>query len=148
MQTDEDFTALHFASFHGNFNIIKILVEKMFADFRVTNIYGANVLHIAAQGDMPTPLYYFTKIKNLDMNEPDNRGCTPLHWACFKRSEFALHYLLALGADLEIQDQAGFTALHLAVKGVAELKSTRSVRALLLRGADRQAKTFENETAI
>ncbi len=27
--TDEQFTALHFATYHGNFELIKILVEEM-----------------------------------------------------------------------------------------------------------------------
>ena len=73
----------------------------------------------------------------MDINEPDKRGSTPLHWACYSRSEFALSYILALGPELEIQDQAGFTPLHLAIKSVGELKSTRPVRALLLKGASR-----------
>jgi ankyrin repeat protein len=47
-QTDEQFTALHFSTYHGNFEIIKILVEEMFADINARNVYGANVLHIAS----------------------------------------------------------------------------------------------------
>lgn len=46
--TDEEFTALHFATYHGNYELIKILVEEMHADFTAKNMYGANVLHIAA----------------------------------------------------------------------------------------------------
>jgi hypothetical protein len=37
--------------------------------------------------------------------------------------------------------------LHLAVKSVEALKSTRPVRALLLKGADRNAVDNENRTA-
>lgn len=118
----------------------------MKADFRAKNCYGANVLHIAAQGDQPAPLYYFARIKDMDINETDNRGSTPLHWACYSRSEFALSYILALGPELEIQDQAGFTPLHLAIKSVGELKSTRPVRALLLKGASREARNLKGET--
>jgi hypothetical protein len=36
--------------------------------------------------------------------------------------------------------------LHLAVKSVGELKSTRPVRALLLKGARRDLKTFSGQT--
>lgn len=46
--TDEQFNALHFSTFHANFELIKILVEEMHIDITATNIYGANVLHIAA----------------------------------------------------------------------------------------------------
>lgn len=84
----------------------------------------------------------------MDINETDNRGSTPLHWACYSRSEFALSYILALQPELEIQDQAGFTPLHLAIKSVGELKSTRPVRALLLKGASRDARNLKGETCF
>lgn len=48
MQTDELFTALHFATYHANFDLIKILVEDMQCKYECKNFYGANVLHIAA----------------------------------------------------------------------------------------------------
>jgi ankyrin repeat protein len=44
-----------------------------------------------------------------------------------------------MNPDLEKKDQAGYTPLHLAIKSVGELKSTRPVRALLLKGASRSA---------
>jgi|LauGreDrversion4_2_1035121.scaffolds.fasta_scaffold180213_2 ankyrin repeat protein len=47
-RTDELFTALHFATYHGNFELIRILSEEMSADINAKNVYGANVLHIAA----------------------------------------------------------------------------------------------------
>ena len=43
--------------------------------------------------------------------------------------------------DLEIADQNGLTPLHLAVKAVPEMQSTRAVRALLLKGSSRTAVT-------
>ena len=102
MTTDEDFTALHFAVYHGNWELIQILVEELGANIEKRNVYGANVLHIAAQGDQPAPLYYFSKIKGIDINCIDKRGSTPLHWACYSKSEFALCYILAFSPDLEI----------------------------------------------
>ena len=84
----------------------------------------------------------------MDLNEVDHKGSTPLHWACYSRSEFALSYILALRPNLEIQDNLGFTPLHLAIRTVDELKSTRPVRSLLLSGAKRSKQTNEGETAI
>ncbi len=46
--TDEQFTALHFSTYHGNFELIQILCDQMKADITLRNVYGANVLHIAA----------------------------------------------------------------------------------------------------
>lgn len=113
----------------------------MDASCELKNKYGANVLHIAAQGDAATPLYYFVRLKNMDLEEVDNKGSTPLHWACYSKSEFALSYILAMNPNLEARDHAGFSALHLAVKSVEQLRSTRPVRALLLKGARRDAKS-------
>ena len=82
----------------------------------------------------------------MDINDTDNRGSTPLHWACYSKSEFALSYILAMSPDLEPQDQAGYTPLHLAIKSVGELRSTRPVRALLLKGASRAATNRQGVT--
>jgi hypothetical protein len=49
---------------------------------------------------------------------------------------------------LEVHDQAGYTPLHLAIRSVATLKSTRPVRTLLLRGASRQAVNRSKQTCI
>lgn len=84
----------------------------------------------------------------MSLNDVDNRGSTPLHWACYSKSEFALSYILAMNPNLEIQDLEGLTPLHLAIKSVADLKSTRPVRALLLKGASRSAKTKKNSSCI
>ena len=58
-ETDEEFTAVHFATYHGNFDLIRVIVEECGANFRQINKYGSSVMHIAAQGDQPLPLYYF-----------------------------------------------------------------------------------------
>ena len=71
-----------------------------------------------------------------------------MHWACYSRAEVALNYLLSLNPDLEIQDDQGYTALHLAVKSVEQLKSTRPVRALLLKGANREARDHNNKRPV
>ena len=92
------------------------------------------MLHVAAQGDMAPPLYLFSKL-GLDINQTDNRGSTPLHWACYSQSEIAISYLLAWNPKLDIKDREGYTPLHLAVRSVDELESCRPVRSLLIKGA-------------
>lgn len=46
--TDEEFTALHFATYHGNYNLIKFLIENARADIYKRNKFGSTVMHIAA----------------------------------------------------------------------------------------------------
>ena len=76
----------------------------------------------------------------MDINIRDATNSTPLHWACFTRSELALNYILSLKPDLEAKDQYGFTPLHIAVTCSEKLGSTRNVKTLLIRGANRNAK--------
>lgn len=130
---DHQFTAIHFASFKGNIELIETLLSNG-ADMHARNKFGINVLHVAAQGDCPISLYYFMN-KNMDISSKDDRGSTPLHWACYSKSEIALCYLLAWVKNLEEKDVDGYTPLHLAVKSTEQLKNTRPVKSLLLRGA-------------
>ena len=88
----DKFTAIHYASFRGNIAACNALVDNG-ADINAKNQYGLNVMHIVAQGDQPISLFYFKQL-NIDLTSRDNRGSTPLHWACFQNSEIALLYLL------------------------------------------------------
>lgn len=92
-QTSRDsFTALHYASYMGNYELCKLLIE-IGADTDTVNLNGLNVLHIAAQGDQPVTLYYFHKIVGMSITCKDFNGSTPLHWACYSNSELALIYI-------------------------------------------------------
>lgn len=47
-QTEDQFTALHFATRHANFTILTLLIEKAGADLYIKNKFGATIMHIAA----------------------------------------------------------------------------------------------------
>lgn len=104
----------------------------------ITNKFGSTVMHIAAQQDQPLSIYYLHQ-QGMSINIRDATNSTPLHWACFTRSELALNYILSMKPDLEARDCYGFTPLHIAVTSCAKLGSTRNVKALLLRGANRMS---------
>ncbi len=93
---DEGFTPLHFASFHGNPDMISILVSYG-ADVYERNYKGASMMHVAAQGDQPFSLSFF-RDKGLELDIADDLGNTPLHWACLLSSFMSIHYLMAFGA--------------------------------------------------
>lgn len=91
--TGDGFTALHFCSFKGNTTLCQLLLDNG-ADKYAVNNFGINVVHVAAQGDQPISIYFFKQI-GLDLRSRDNRGSTPMHWACYSKSEIALVYLLS-----------------------------------------------------
>ena len=143
---NDSFTPLHLASFKGNMDAILVLLEYG-SDPQALNAFGLNMIHVAAQGDAAISLYYFKEL-GVDLNLQDQRGSTPLHWACYSNSEIALSYLLAWNPELNIQDQDGYTPLHLAVKSCDTVESTRPVRFLLIRGADKSIQDNSGQTPI
>jgi len=57
----------------------------------------------------------------------------------FYRAESSVAYLLAWKAEVNALDTNGISPLHLAIKSAEELKSSRSVRHLLIKGAERSS---------
>jgi ankyrin repeat protein len=45
--SDDGFTALHFASFRGNIELVEVLLNSG-ADMYLKNSYGINVMHVGA----------------------------------------------------------------------------------------------------
>eukprot|EP00347_Sterkiella_histriomuscorum_P023344 403335004 len=143
---EEGFSALHFASFHGNIPLIRYLMNYG-ADPTLTNKQGINMLHVAAQGDQPASLYYFRQV-GLDVDSRDKRRSTALHWAAFSGAELALSYLVAWNPDLNAQDSKGLTPLHLAVKSSEDLRSTKAIKQLLIKGADKNITDKQDNKPI
>ena len=140
-KSKEGFTALHYASYRGNIDIINKLIENS-ADIEVTNFRGLNVLHMAAQGNHPSSLVYFKDKYFLNIQSIDEVGSTPLHWACYTGSEISVMYLLSWGANVNVKDQEGLTPLHLAVMS----ERTRIIKKLLQKGADKSLKDLRGRT--
>ena len=105
------------------------------------------MLHVAAQGDQASSLYCFKRL-GVDINAQDDKGSTPLHWACYSHSEIALSYILAWEPELDKPDFEGQSCLHLAVKAVSMMKSNRLARFIMLRGADKDLKDKKGKTPI
>jgi len=142
-KTDEGFTALHFTSFKGNIELIKLL-EQYNANIHAENSQGLTVIHIAAQGDQPVSIAYF-RSKGLDVDVPDVKGSTPLHWACFLGMENSAAYLVTLGCSPNVPDkESGLTPLHLAVIS----GNPRIVRKLLIKGANKNIRNKEGKLPI
>jgi len=131
-KTDNGDSALAYASYRGNIEIIKLLITHGADIYSLTNT-GQNVLHIAAQGDQPESIIYFKEKFGMDINIKDHSGSTPLHWACHTGSELSLNFLISYGADVNSRDAVGITPLHLS----AISEKIRIIKKLLQNGADK-----------
>ena len=57
----------------------------------------------------------------------------------------ALSYILAWNPIIDMPDSQGLRPLHLAVKASEDLKSTRSIKHLLIRGASRSVHDLKGK---
>lgn len=51
---------------------------------------------------------------NTDLNAQDEWGCTPLHWAFFKKDNALFIKLLQKGVNMDEKDKDGYSVLHFA----------------------------------
>ena len=142
-KTNEGITALHYAAYKGNITIAKLLIENGGVVEMVTN-RGKNVMHLAAEGNQPSIMYYFIAYQAQDIISIDDYGSTPLHWACYAGAEEAVLFLLSLKANIDAKDKEGITPLNLAVQS----KREKIVKLLLQRGADKTIDNNRHETPL
>ena len=135
--------ALHYASFQGNIDALKFLINYG-ADINVLTSRNLNVLHYAAQGNQPNSLVYFYLFHKdkIDLEITDKGGSTPLHWASYSSSAEMALYLINYGVDINKKDKNGNTPLHLAVIK----NSYKMVQKLLQKGALSNIKNRESNT--
>lgn len=105
------------------------------------------MLHVACQGDQPISVGYFLKL-GLDINSRDSTNCTPLHWAAVSDADSVLVYITAWGGHLDAVDIKGKTALHFLCKKHHELSNTKSIKHLLIKGANRNILDNDNKRPI
>lgn len=98
---------------------------------------------MAAQNNKVAPLIYFKE--KVDVNDGDEKGSTPLHWAAYNCSEEVATYLLTLpNININARDEDGQTPLLLAtIYG-----NTKIVRRLLLKGANRRIKSKKGDLPL
>jgi ankyrin repeat protein len=117
------------------------------ADPDVRDLYGRNLLHVAAFSGNFKVVQILIEYDPAGINARDGVGSTPLLRASEGRyfeDGSVLGLLLAHGADINVQDEDGWTPLYLAsTRGTLE-----AVRLLLKHGADVEVKNNNGKTAL
>lgn len=130
-------TPLHLAAYKGRPRVVRLLIQKG-AEIRRVNSYGMNVVHFASQNNQPWVIAFFKEEHNFPLDERDEDGNSPLHWACHFGSVNAAEFLLKWVFDsVNAKNKLGLSPLHLAVESALGSNSTRLMRILLFAGADR-----------
>jgi len=115
-------TPLHWAARNGALAASIALVEVGTPDLEVTDIQGLTALHTAAIFDHHLLVAYLVA-KGADVDARDQEtGRTPLLWACCSQKKEGkdpvVGTLLKLGANVNLKDKVGKTALHWALQAV------------------------------
>ncbi|OJJ03051.1 hypothetical protein ASPVEDRAFT_889539 [Aspergillus versicolor CBS 583.65] len=109
----QGYMPIHYAASVADLNVLK-LVEAG-ADPRVGINNRCNVLHISAGAGQASALGLLCKLytdHGWDINQPDENGRSPLHYAAASGSSECVFYLLQAGAAINVQDRQGLTPLH------------------------------------
>ena len=59
-----------------------------------------------------------------------------------------MNYIIAWGGDIHQKDKRGLTPLHLAVKQYRDINSSKGIKQLLIKGADRNSLDINNKRPI
>lgn len=82
----------------------------------------------------------------LDINERDDVGFSPLHWAVATKQLNAAKLLVKYGADVNLKDTLGFTPLFYATGRAADLKMAKYL--IEECAASVHVRTAENSTCL
>lgn len=134
IRNNKEDSVIHTASYHGNLEIIKIVVSKIFDGFSsletyltTKNLEGFTSFHIACvKGHFNIVEYFLRDLKiAYFLEQLDNDANTPLHLASLHGHLSIVDILLAYGADLNAKNRQGNTALELSCrKGFFDISKT------------------------
>ena len=113
MANDGGWTALHFPTRNGSFELVKFLVDK------VTNIYaktiaGENCLRIAARNGHLNFCKKLVKKYTFNVNLADNEGWTALHHSAHNGGYELVNFFVDMGADIHLKLNDGANCLYIA----------------------------------
>lgn len=169
MELQVSMTPLMYASYLGNYEIARYLVEEKKADINAENEYGWTALKYASdEGRLEIVKYlvengasvdaevltitknleifeYLLERENLNINSVGYLGMTALSLASIEYENLEMiKYLLEKGADINVKNEDGSTALMTAsMYGNLEI-----IKYLIENGADINSKDNDDSTAL
>ena len=131
-----DGTPLHYASFCGLHDVVKVLAIERPQDVRSRSFTGEiTPLHLASQQGHVAVARILVK-DGSDVAAKDEQGWTPLHLASEEGHVEFTWFLVEHGADVAAKDEDGWTPLHRA----SERGNVELARILVEHGADASAQ--------
>lgn len=138
VRNENDESALMLAALKGHVALVKLLVEND-AD---VNKPGWTPLHYAATaGNVPIIELLLDNSAYIDAESPN--GSTPLMMAAMYGTPESVKVLIQAGADLNVKNQLGLTALDFAIRG-----NRQNAKELIETGLQREAARKARQQAI
>lgn len=137
-------TPLILASYLGYTDIVNALIEKGVDVKAKDDVDGCMAIHLAAANGKNEVIDILLDKDASNINDVDNKGNTPLHWASMKDRADTVSLLIENGADIEAKDIDNWTALHYA----AAFASLQTVEALVDNGADKNSLTKDGNIPV
>jgi ankyrin repeat protein len=135
-------TPLQWAARKGLVEVIVLLIQHG-ANPRLVDPQDFSCLHSVTHSSDHWALLYILCQPDIAVDERDNMGLTPLHWAALQGDEVAVEVLLKFDANPNLVDRNGLTALHWAAS-----RGNRScILQLLEAGADIRAMNKDHRKA-
>jgi ankyrin repeat protein len=142
-QNSEGRTVLIAAAARGELDVVNLLLSRG-VDVNVKDNRGYTALSHALEARYPEVEEALLNRPELNPNVGGLLGRPVLLAYVWRDNKKATERLLALGADVKLQDKDGDTALH----GAAETGNVEIMRLLLDKGADPNAKNKEGGTPL
>jgi ankyrin repeat protein len=132
VHNENDLTPLHFASFYGRVEMVRLLLERG-ATADSEDSLGRTPLHLVAKcssdiGDNGVDVVHLLLEHGANINAQDKVNTTPLHLASYCGKVEIARVLLDSGANTNAKTALGLTPLDVS-RGGADLNAKDSIRA-------------------
>ncbi|XP_050305118.1 putative ankyrin repeat protein RF_0381 [Anthonomus grandis grandis] len=140
--TVEGESPLMLAIKNAHLDVVKYLLKCESVNYHQVDYDGQNLIHFAVQQDTKEEILKELLTLDLNINQRDPDGLSPLHIASSNNNTKMIKLLIQNGADIHIKDHDGYTALHIAADHEV---NAEAVETLVELGADVNAKTCHGD---